>query len=84
MNRDFGVIARVLDPTTERPIVIVSGIAAYGTVAAGEFVTNEKYMQMIAAKAPKGWERKNIEVVFATRVINANSGPPEILAMHFW
>ena len=84
MNTDFGLITRVFDSTTERPVVVVSGIAAYGTIAAGEFLTNEKYMQMVAAKAPKGWERRNVQVVFSTSVINGNSGPPEILATHFW
>jgi hypothetical protein len=84
MNQDFGMIARFFDPTIERQVVIVSGIAAYGTIAAGEFLTNEKYMRLVASQAPKGWERKNIQAVFSTRVINGNSGPPEILATHFW
>src|SRR5205085_9396049 len=81
---DYGIITRVKDSSTEQLTVIVSGIAAYATIAAGEFVTNEKYMQMVADRAPKGWSRKNVQVVFSTRVINGNSGPPKILATHFW
>jgi hypothetical protein len=83
-DQDYGIITRVVDPSTERVLVVASGIAAYGTIAAGEFLTSEKYMRMIAERAPAGWERGNLQVVFSTRVINGNSGPPRILATHFW
>jgi hypothetical protein len=81
---DYGLITRVLDASTEKTVVIASGIAAYGTMAAGEFLTSEKYMKMAADRAPKGWERKNLQVVISTEVIGGNAGPPRILAMHFW
>jgi hypothetical protein len=81
---DYGVITRVLDPSTEKMVVIASGIASYGTMAAGDFLTQEKYMKMLADRAPKGWERRNMQVVFSTEVISGNAGPPRILAMYFW
>jgi len=83
-DKDYGVITRVMDPTTERMMVIASGIASYGTIAAGEFLTSDKYLQMVARRAPAGWERKNLQVVFSTNVINGNSGPPQILDTWFW
>jgi hypothetical protein len=83
-DQDFGVITRVTDPLTERPVVIACGIASYGTIAAGEFLSTEKYMHMFVERAPKGWQRKNVQVVFSTKVINGNSGPPRILATYFW
>jgi hypothetical protein len=81
---DYGLITRVVDQSTEKIVVIASGIAAYGTMAAGEFLTSEKYMQMVAARAPKGWGRKNLQVAFSTEVIGGNAGPPRILATYFW
>jgi hypothetical protein len=81
---DYGVITRVLDPSTEKMVVIASGIASYGTMAAGDFLTQEKYMKMLADRAPKGWEHKNMQVVFSTEVISGNAGPPRILATWFW
>ncbi len=81
---DYGVITRVLDPTTEKMTVIASGIASYGTMAAGDFLTQEKYMKMLADRAPAGWEHKNMQVVFSTDVISGNAGPPRILATYFW
>jgi len=81
---DYGIISRVWDLTTERVVVTASGIASYGTIAAGEFLTNPTYLAMIAQQAPAGWERKNIQVVFSTRVFNGNAGPPRVLAVHVW
>jgi hypothetical protein len=47
-------------------------------------VTEPRYLEKFAAKAPKGWERKNLQVVLATEVMNGNIGPPRILATYFW
>jgi hypothetical protein len=81
---DYGLITRVMDQSTEKTVVIASGMAAYGTMAAGEFLTSERYMKMVTDRAPKGWDRKNLQVVFSTEVIGGNAGPPRILATYFW
>lgn len=83
-DEDYGVITRVWDSTTERLIIVASGIASYGTIAAGEFLTNPRYLEMIEQKAPKGWERKNLQVVFTTKVFSGNASPPVIVAVHVW
>ena len=83
-DEDYGIISRVWDPTTERVVVTASGIASYGTIAASEFLTNPKYLAMIAEHAPAGWEQKSVQVVFSTKVFNGNAGPPHILAVHVW
>jgi hypothetical protein len=83
-DKDYGIIARVWDVTTKHWMVVVSGIASYGTIAAGEFLTNPDNLAMLARHAPRGWERRNLQVAFATKVLNGNSGPPQILAVHVW
>jgi hypothetical protein len=83
-DEDYGVISRVWDTSTEHWIVVASGIASYGTIAAGDFLTNPKYLEMIAERAPKGWEKKNLQVLFSTKVFNGNAGPPQIIAIHVW
>jgi hypothetical protein len=55
-----------------------------GTIAAGEFVTEPRHLETLAAAAPKGWERRNLQVVIATELINGNAARPRILATHFW
>ena len=82
-REDFGVITRILNPITERTVVVIGGLGSYGTLAGGEFVTNPKYLADLGARAP-GWEHKNLQVVFATTVISGGSGPPRILTTHIW
>ena len=54
----------------------VGGLLKWGTVAAGEFLTEPRYMEEIARLGPANWDQKNIEIVIGTKVINGNSGPP--------
>jgi hypothetical protein len=63
---------------------MASGIAAFGTMTAGDILTNEKYMEQVAARAPKDWSRKNVQVVFSTPIIGGVQGAPNILAIYFW
>ena len=81
---DYAIVSRFVDSRTEQAIVMVAGMGKDGTIAAGEFVTEPRYLDMLAAGAPKGWERKNLQVVIATELINGNAAPPRILATHFW
>jgi len=84
VTEDYALISRVLEPTTERMVVVAGGLSGYGTTAAGEFLTNPVYMETLAKQAPKDWSRRNIQVVIATKVINGNSGPPRVVDRHFW
>jgi len=83
-NRDYAIISRVRDPKTEQTAVIVAGIGSWGTQAAGEFVTNPEHLKKLEAVAPRHWGQKNLQVVIATDVIHASSGPPTVLAAYFW
>jgi hypothetical protein len=84
LTEDYALISRLLDPTTDRMVVVVAGLRGYGTSAAGEFLTNPEYLSAIAKGAPKNWDRKNLQVVVTTKVISGNSGPPRVVATTFW
>jgi hypothetical protein len=84
LTEDYAIVGRFMNPATERMMVIAGGIGQCGTVAAGEFLTSEKYMKELAAQAPPNWEHKNFEAVIAARVIDGSTGPPRILATYFW
>jgi len=81
---DYAIIARVLDPATERTVVSAAGVEEYGTLAASEFVTNPSYLSEAFRRAPKDWHRKNIQVVLRTKIVGGTPGPPQVLATHFW
>lgn len=81
---DYAIISRIKDPTTDRFVVVAAGVAYWGTISAGEFLTDPKYMEELAKTLPRGWEKKNLQVVIGTKVIAGNSGPPRVLAAHLW
>lgn len=83
-TEDYAIVARVTDPTTKQPAVIVAGITPYGTKSAGEFVTNPAYFREFSRQAPAGWEHKNIELVIETSIIEGETGPPKIVAAEYW
>src|SRR4029077_6491396 len=68
--KDYAIVARFLDPNTDRFVVVAAGVARGGTVAAGEFLVDAHRLDELARQAPQDWSRKNIEVVLETQVID--------------
>jgi hypothetical protein len=84
ISKDYALILRATDPKTEKMVVAAAGLSVFGTLAAGEFLTNRDELRKLAAVAPKGWDRKNMEIVLSTEVIRGDAGPPTVVATHFW
>jgi len=82
--KDFAIVARFVDPNTDRIVMVAAGIARGGTVAAGEFLVDPVQIRELAKTAPKDWSKKNMELVLETQVIDGRSGPPRLVAAHFW
>jgi len=82
--KDYAIVARLLDPNTDRFVVVAAGIARGGTVAAGEFLVDARHLDELARRAPKEWARKNLEIVLGTQVIDGRSGPPRIEEVYAW
>jgi hypothetical protein len=82
--KDYALVARLLDPNTDRFVVVAAGIARGGTVAAGEFLVDAHRLDELARQAPKDWSRKNVEIVLETQVIDGRSGPPRIDEVYTW
>jgi hypothetical protein len=84
VTEDWAVISRFRNQDTEHSIVTAAGLSRWGTIAAGEFLTNPVCLAELARRAPANWGDKNLQVVIATKVINGQPGPPRILATEFW
>jgi hypothetical protein len=84
VTKDYALVLRMVDPKTEQTVVVAAGISVFGTFAAGDFLTRREEMKKLAAIAPRGWEKKNMELVLSTDVIRGRSGPPSIVAAQFW
>ena len=84
LSHDYGVVARFHDSTTGQPVVLVAGLAAAGTQAAGELLSNPAYFAEMVKNAPQNWSGMNMEVVLETQVIDDHAGPPKIVASAYW
>ena len=84
LARDYAVVARFRNPIGERSVVVAAGLGQYGTLTAGEVLTDARYMSKLTDRLPAGWQQKNIEAVVTTRVIDGNCGPPEIAGTWVW
>jgi hypothetical protein len=81
---DYAIVSRILDTTTDRPVIIAAGITQYGTMAAGEFLSNPQYFAEAASKFPRDWPKKNLQIVLGVPVVNRIPGHPQVLATHVW
>ena len=81
---DYAIVTRMVDTTTDRPVIIAAGLTQYGTIGAGEFLSNQEYFSEAARRLPKDWQKKNLQIVLSVPVVNRISGRPRVLATHVW
>jgi hypothetical protein len=82
---DYAIVSRILDTTTDRPVIIAAGITQYGTMAAGEFLSNPEYFSEAVGKfRDRSWHKKNLQIVLGVPVVNRIPGHPQVLSTHVW
>jgi len=82
--RDYAIVARFTDINTGNLSVIVAGIGRGGTIAAGEFLTDPVDLAQIKREAQGAGDKKNMEIVLSTQIIDGQPGSPKIEAAYFW
>ena len=81
---DYAIVSRILDTTTNRPVLIAAGITDHGTLAAGELITNPEYFAEAVPRLPRGWQKRNLQIVLRVPLVNRVAGRPRVLATHVW
>jgi hypothetical protein len=81
---DYAIVARLLDSKTGQFTIVAAGITGSGTQTAGEFVSNPEFLDKGLSAAPPDWQKRNMEVVLQTSVIDSVAGPPKVVAIYFW
>ena len=81
---DYAIVTRMVDNTSDRPVIIAAGLTQYGTIGAGEFLSNPSYFSEAARRLPKDWPKKNLQIVLSVPVVNRISGRPRVLATNVW
>jgi len=81
---DFVIVSRIFGSKTGELVIVAAGLSHYGTQVAGEFLTNAAYLEEALRGAPPAWQSKNVQFVLRAEVIGKTSGPPRVLATHYW
>lgn len=83
-TEDYAIVSRLLDSKTGSPVVIIAGLQSCGNQAAAEFLTDPVQMKKLASIPRDVLERKNLEIVFHTNLINGAPASIDIVAMRSW
>jgi len=81
---EYAIVSRIFDAPTEKTVVSIAGMTFNGTIAAGEFLTNERYMHDAFGNALPKWYRKNIQVILKTTMMAGATGPPKVVTTYYW
>jgi hypothetical protein len=84
MSKDYGIIARLQEPSFDQPVVVVAGLGEPGTSACVEQVTDPALVLELLRNAPSNWMHMNMEALISSEVVNGNSGRPHIEAIYWW
>jgi hypothetical protein len=82
--RDYAIIARFTDTNTGKLEVVIAGIGRGGTIAASEFLTDNGDLSQLKQAAVAAGDKKNLEVVLSTQIIDGQPGSPKMEATYFW
>src|SRR5581483_2047778 len=77
IDADYAIVSRVLDPRTDRVVVVAAGITHFGTAGAGDFLSQPQYFSEVVPRLPHDWPTKNLQIVLRIPVVQGTSGHPE-------
>lgn len=81
---EYAIVSRVFDVSTEKTVIAVTATSTYGTLAAGDFLTHEAYIEEAFRQAPPDWWKKNLQVVLRSKMVAGAPGPPKAILTFFW
>ncbi len=82
--RDYAIVARFTDSNTGQVAVVIAGIGRGGTRVAGEFLTDSSDLAQLMRAANQAGDKKNMEAVLSTQIIDGEPGSPKMEAVYFW
>ena len=81
---DYILICRFPQAQTGKLMVIVGGLAVFGTEAGGRILADPKLLEPILRKLPKDWASHNLEMVMKVEVVGDGPALPSVVAAHVW
>ena len=83
-TEDYAIVSRVLSSKAGTTVIVAAGVGYPGTQAAAEFVTNPQSISALVKSFPKGWEKKNMQIVLHTTTTNQLAAAPDVVAVYCW
>src|ERR1035437_5701008 len=80
--RDYAIVARFTDTHPGKWTRIAAGRAGGGTIAAGDFLTDSDDLAQLQRAALAAGDKKNMEVVLSTQIIDGEPGSPKMEAAY--
>lgn len=84
VDSDYSLISRVVDQSSGQWWIGITGLTELGTIATQQALIDPKSMAALASGFPKGWARKNLQIVLAVKVDHGGAGTPRVIATNFW
>ena len=81
---DYILICRMPNAATGKLMVVVAGLAVFGTEAGGRILSDPKLIQPVLQSLPKNWESRNVEAVMKVQVVGDGPALPSLVAVHTW
>ncbi len=79
--KDYALISRIRNSETGHVVVVIGGLYTYGTQAAGEFLTDPRWIQAISKAVRSDSVHQNLQIVLETTVTDETPGPPKVVAV---
>ncbi len=79
--QDYALISRIRDAGTGHVVVVIGGLYTYGTLAAGEFLTDPDLMRAVDRQIKLSGVTQNLQIILETTVTDGIPGPPNVVAV---
>ena len=83
-DNDYALVTRALDSTTGQWWIAIGGLTGQGTLDVNQFLLDPASMSKLTAELPSGWDKKNLQIVFAIKVVGGSPGVPRVIATYTW
>jgi hypothetical protein len=81
---DYAIITRLAGRGEDSPLMSVAGLGGFGTQAAAKVVTDPNSVESLVRELPKGWEKKNLQVVIRFTISNFKVIDRQVVATRVW
>ena len=83
-NDDYAVISRIPDSPLGSSTLFIAGINTYSNQAAADFLSDPGRIREVTHSLGKGWEKRNLQIVLHTSVINQVPVAADVVAVSTW